>query len=64
MVAARIRVEGTHTGKLYGIPATNKVFWFDEIAIFRLAKAMNADPRQEHFRAIIVDSNIVVQSAG
>jgi predicted ester cyclase len=37
MVAARIRVAGKHVGKLYGVTATNKDFWFDEIAIFRLA---------------------------
>lgn len=36
-VAVRMRVEGTHAGKLYGVPASNKPFWFDEVAIFRLS---------------------------
>ena len=37
MVAATIRVQGTHTGNLYGIPATGKSFDIESAAIFWLA---------------------------
>ncbi len=36
MVAATIRVQGTHTGNLYGIPATGKTFDIESGAIFKL----------------------------
>lgn len=37
LVAAMIRVEGVHTGNLYGIPATGKSFDIVTTAVFRLA---------------------------
>lgn len=36
-VAATIRVKGTHKANFYGVPATNKPFEFDEVAIFKFA---------------------------
>ena len=38
MVAATIRVQGTHTGNLYGIPATGKSFDIESVAVFKLAE--------------------------
>ncbi|MDG2087957.1 MAG: ester cyclase [Arenicellaceae bacterium] len=37
MVAASIRVQGTHSGNLYGIPATGKTFDIESAAVFKLA---------------------------
>lgn len=37
MVAATVRVKGTHKANFYGIPATGKAFEYDEVAIFKLA---------------------------
>jgi|SaaInlV_100m_DNA_5_1039725.scaffolds.fasta_scaffold05289_5 hypothetical protein len=37
LVAAMLRVEGKHTGNLYGIPATGKSFDIITTAVFRLA---------------------------
>jgi predicted ester cyclase len=38
MVAATIRVQGTHSGNLYGIPATGKTFDIESAAVFKSAE--------------------------
>lgn len=56
-----LRIEGDHTGDLYGHPATGRRVWFPAVAVYRC----NDDCTQVHHETLAYDTGFVIaQVAG